>query len=287
MVADIGTRRGAKLSDISENSPWINGHEWTKYGRDKLPIKSISEIKLNKEDLKGHNDEILKLDFSDTDWLNKQLSNANLKTHSYHTLTNGEHNKVTERYRFSNYILDPNKFRYRKVIRVVALIFLFINSLKRKIRKCSTTVIADNIPDQLNFCNDKYLVTQGNTNFPFNCPKSLVIVLLNENLNIALEYFYKKATLELRHFRDQNYYKKISENKNGILYYTGRILPSQEFENTIQLSDVCIDLTLSSFCVPLIDRYSPLAFSLINEVHWYNTDAKHSGNETVMRHTQM
>ena len=138
----------------------------------------------------------------------------------------------------------------------------------------------------MNFCNDKYLVTQGNTNFPFNCPKGLVIVLLNENLNIALEYFYKKATLELRHFRDQNYYKKISENKNGILYYTGRILPSQEFENTIQLSDVCIDLTLSSFCVPLIDRYSPLAFSLINEVHWYNTDAKHSGNETVMRHTQ-
>ena len=43
---------------------------------------------------------------------------------------------------------------------------------------------------------------------------------------------------------------------------------------------------MSSFCVPLVEKYSPLAYAIINEVHWYNDDAKHSGNETVLRNVQ-
>ena len=43
---------------------------------------------------------------------------------------------------------------------------------------------------------------------------------------------------------------------------------------------------MSSFCVPLVDRYSPFAYALVNEVHWYNTDAKHPGVETVLRHVR-
>ena len=73
---------------------------------------------------------------------------------------------------------------------------------------------------------------------------------------------------------------------NGILYYTGRILPSQIINNKLNLSDVCIDLSMGSFCVPIIDKFSPLAFAVINEVHWYDNEANHSGNETVMRFVQ-
>ena len=43
---------------------------------------------------------------------------------------------------------------------------------------------------------------------------------------------------------------------------------------------------MSSFCVPLIEKHSPLAYALVNEIHWYNNDAKHSGNETVRRFVQ-
>ena len=39
--------------------------------------------------------------------------------------------------------------------------------------------------------------------------------------------------------------------------------------------------------MPLIDKYSPVAYSVINEVHWYNDDARHSGNETVWRYVQL
>ena len=49
---------------------------------------------------------------------------------------------------------------------------------------------------------------------------------------------------------------------------------------------VCIDQTTSSLCVPLIENLSPLAYALINEVHWYDAEAKHGGNETVLRHDQ-
>ena len=52
----------------------------------------------------------------------------------------------------------------------------------------------------------------------------------------------------------------------------------------LQLSDACIDLSVSTFCVPVVDKHSLLAYALINEVHWHDPDAQHSGNETVMRH---
>ena len=283
MMADLGTRRGAKLSDVSENSPWIIGHEWAKYGKEHFPIKSISDIKLSKEELKGYSEE--KLDLSDTNWINKQLSDEYL---SYVTMNDGELNEISQRSKFSNYVIDPNKFRFRKIVRIVALIFKFIKNLKGKIGKANTVEISESkIPSQFSFCNDKYLVTQEKTNSKFACQSTLIVELSNENLITALNYFYKKATLEVKHFLDKNSYKNISVEKCGILYYSGRILPSQRFDNKLNLSDVCIDLSMASFCVPLIEKYSPLAYAIINEVHWYNYDAKHSGNETVMRYTQM
>ena len=81
-------------------------------------------------------------------------------------------------------------------------------------------------------------------------------------------------------------YKNIAKERDGILYYAGRILSSQKFNNKLNLSDVCIDLTMPSFCVPLVEKFSPLAYSLVNEIHWYDDDAKHSGNESVLRYVQ-
>ena len=92
--------------------------------------------------------------------------------------------------------------------------------------------------------------------------------------------------MEIKHFQNKNSYDKISMENTGILYYTERILPSQIFDIKLNLSDAFIDLTMASFGVPLIDKHSPFAYSLINEVHWYDDDAKHSGNETSIRYVQ-
>ena len=120
-------------------------------------------------------------------------------------------------------------------------------------------IIKNEIPAQFKFQNDVYLVTQGIIPPPpFNCESGLVV----------------------KKFLKGKSYKNITNEKNGILYYTGRILPSQIINNKSNLSDVCIDLSMESFCVPIIEKISPLAFAVINEVHWYH-EANHSGNETV------
>ena len=193
--------------------------------------------------------------------------------------------EVFLRYQYSNYVIDPNRYRFRKVVRIIGLVYLFIKNLKKRIGKTRTVAIFENeIPERFKFWDDKFLVTTGETKFPFACAKGLVIELEDVNLLQSLNYFYKKATLEVKRFVKQKLYQKISVEKGEILYYSGRILPSQRIDNKIQLSDVCMDLSDSSFCVPLVDKHSPIAFAIINEVHWYDLDASHGGVETLCRY---
>ena len=55
--------------------------------------------------------------------------------------------------------------------------------------------------------------------------------------NLALKYYFRKGTSEVRHFLPKNAYQNISKDIDGILHYTGRILPSQniEIESDLQL----------------------------------------------------
>ena len=76
MTADIGTRRGATLDDVSEISPWVSGHEWAQYDKSTFPIKSTIEIKLSQSELTNVSEEMLKMDLTDADWVSKQLAEA-------------------------------------------------------------------------------------------------------------------------------------------------------------------------------------------------------------------
>ena len=44
-----------------------------------------------------------------------------------------------------------------------------------------------------------------------------------------------------------------------------------------------LDLSGKSFVVPIVDAKSPLAYSIVNDVHWNDPDAKHRGVETTIR----
>eukprot|EP00111_Clytia_hemisphaerica_P018647 TCONS_00055122-protein len=44
------------------------------------------------------------------------------------------------------------------------------------------------------------------------------------------------------------------------------------------------DLSTDSFCVPLLDRYSPIAYSISMDIHWNHSTVKHSGFETIHRY---
>ena len=88
-TADIRTRKGVKIKDISENSLWINGQNWAK--------KCVKEIKLSYEDMKLHNNESL---VTNDVWVSKQL--AVEYRESYLAKGNGVLNNVGERYKLSH-----------------------------------------------------------------------------------------------------------------------------------------------------------------------------------------
>ena len=154
--------------------------------------------------------------------------------------------EVTDRYLFSNYVIDPNKFRFLKVIRILAYVLRFIECIKSKKTK------------KIQHLDD-------------------------EEIEKAKMYFFRKATEEIKFHLKESKYQNISMEKNGVLYYTGRILPTQEIKVVANMTNVMKDLVSTSFCVPLVDCHSPIAYSSMNEVHWFDKIAKHSGIETVLR----
>ena len=280
-TSDLGTRRGAKISDVSDDSAWVKGPVWASLDKASFPVKSVSQLKLCSEDVKKYNDELIDPNITDNDWVTQQL-NVDCN-HIYVSTEKGKLDEVALRYEYSKYVIDPNKFSFRKVVRIMGLVLMFIWTCMKRIGKPVPVITGNPLPDRFKFCNDRFLVTTANK-FPFVCKQGLAVELTEFYLLGSLNYFFKKASAEIKHFLPESAYKKISKDRLGIMYYTGRILPSQQFNAKIQLSDVCLDLCRSSFCVPLIDRHSPLAYAFVNEVHWYDPDANHSGVETLWRY---
>ena len=109
-------------------------------------------------------------------------------------------------------------------------------------------------------------------------------ILSAEEITASEKYFFKKPTLEAKEFVKENEYQKNSFQKDGILYYKGRILATEKINATCEMSTVMKDLCSNTFCVAVIYKHSPLAYSIVKEIHWHADTAKHSGVETVWRY---
>ncbi|MEM7375655.1 MAG: hypothetical protein AAF587_44090, partial [Bacteroidota bacterium] len=227
MIADIGTRKGASLADVSEDSTWFNGFQWMSESKSAFPVKSVNDIKLTNDEMKSVNKEqiISTMDSSNLLPIDPPIEKPSMYLSS-----------ITERYRFSQYIVDPNKYGWSRAIRALEYVYQFIVN-SRKIFNNSA----------INF-NDK-----------------------------AKQYFFVKATEEIKAFTPEKKFSKISKTKDGILHYTGQILPTNNVTSTGKMTNIMLDLSGSSFFVPLIDRYSPIAFSIVNHIHWYHPVAEHTG----------
>ena len=113
---------------------------------------------------------------------------------------------VGDRYKFSNYVLDPNKFRFRKVVRVLGLVLLFIKKLRKKTNKPEfsiTTCNAEDLPEGIVVPSqeDKFIVTTGSDADPrYVCPKGMAVEFPYDLVTPALQYYFKIATEEVKHF---------------------------------------------------------------------------------------
>ena len=281
MIADLGTRKGATIEDVGPDSIWINGFPWMSGPQSEFPMLSAAEIVLS-----GENRQEMLRECISVESINEGKMCNSFVCASYFPLVP---EAVGDRYKFSRYLIDPNKFRFRKVIRVLGLVFLFIKNLREKTNKppfSFTSFQACDLPNGIVIPaqEDKYLVTTG-TDPKFLCTKGLVVESSESMVASAMQYYFRAATEEVKHFLPKSKYEQLSTEKSGILYYTGRILPTQEIGGDPTMCDVCLDLVKSSFCVPIVDSLSPIAYSIASEIHWYHSDVRHSGLESVLRET--
>jgi len=169
--------------------------------------------------------------------------------------------EVKERYFFSSYLLDPNKFGFRKVLRILAIVLKFSYLLKSlaKIKgsKKHPNVSSDDKP---------------------------AIILTKEDIALAELCYWRKGSAEVCHFVKADKYKRFTKDVNGVLTYSGRILESDNIQITTPMTNAMKDLQSTTFCVHVLEKHSPISYAIINEVHWNNKVVKHSGVESTWRY---
>ena len=231
MMADLGTRNGARVEDITRNSEWVNGKAWMRLCESEFPVSIVSEIIQSGTDKSDVSKECNK------PAITEQICSSNSYCFAQAGCFSGAvvPDLVKSRYEFSQYIINPNWYRLREIVRIISLVYLFV-------RKCYLAcgfrgrlenhpeVTLDPVPAILSCEGDQYLVTTGcqNIESPFRCLGGWVVCLSNNEVKLAMTYLFQKATEEVKQFLVPPVYNSISTVIAGILYYTGRILSSME-----------------------------------------------------------
>ena len=147
VIADLGTRKRATIKDVDQNSSWINGYPWMRKSKCDFPAKSIEQVKLDVADKEAVRKEYQikadtenPLDFNWDDESQISFKDQNQKhAHSVKRINNIP-DEVKKHYMFSSYLIDPNRHRFKTVVRILAYVIKFINILKlRRIFPNSST----------------------------------------------------------------------------------------------------------------------------------------------------
>ena len=154
-----------------------------------------------------------------------------------------------ERYAYSDYALDPCRFPWKKSVNTLALVFMFLRKLQES-----------------RFKKTKIQNSKLNSGTELSTP-SVDDVLKAET------YYFKKGTEEVKRFNNLKQFKHCSTEKEGILYYTGRILDDP---CEIAVEKTMLDITPVSFVKPMLDRFSPLAYAIMIHSHEHGVHHKNS-----------
>ena len=246
MIADIGTRRGASLEDVNQSSKWINGFQWMKLDVSQFPMKSVQDLHLS-------NSEIQEIE--------KEVPYIKVEAHSVNTLDNAS-DEIMKRYVYSKYLIDPNRHSFNVVVRIMAYVMKF----------CKILLKRNSIKDSADHSRSSNFDVKNS------------VQLSEAEIAQGEMYFFKKCTAEIKHFLSPKKYERISTERDGILVYTGRILPTQDVTVVGNFTNVMKDLKGSTFCVPMVDKHSPVAYSIVSDVHWNDKVVNHCGIETISRY---
>ena len=290
--ADIATRKGATLDDVSDTSEWIRGKPWMLKSVDELRgdvLRDINQIKLHAEQLDEMNKETTKpeKDLCCSRYFLPAGGSVHDEEHAIMTVENASQvSALRERLKFSNYLMDPNKHRFLVVVRIVAIViraarrFLSLCKKKRSLGRFPLVPFEDH---EVSSREQVQTISEFATVASSKVTENPIGVLSDLDVQHSLNYFFLKGTQELKSYVHPKHYAHDALEKDDIMYYTGRILNGAISLHGNDISDKMIDLSKKSFIVPIVDSGSPLALAIVNDIHWYDKTARHSGVETTMR----
>ena len=90
--------------------------------------------------------------------------------------------EVLECYKFSKYVVDPNKARFKKVVRIFAFVLRFIKKLQKKSKICQPSIAQKT---------------------------SYSGILSDEEVSASENYFLMKAASKVKEFAKENEYQNI------------------------------------------------------------------------------
>ena len=227
--------------------------------------------------------------------------------------------RIEERATFSEYVLTPTKFNFASAVRILGYVMAFATKCRRNKRILAGLLMEGSLTfsvfnSMLNVSQESSVVQNAAVSLsPVSQaqPKNTSLAAYFQNkywtdeernfflqvhasntdgehwllsdrfLNLALLYLYRKAALEVKEFNVKEFVKKVSVEKEGILLSQGRLIDGQNFSQTGELDFVQLGSLGIQVYVPVIDRFSPLAYSISQHVHW--VVAKHRGVETCNR----
>ena len=171
MVADLGTRKGAKIEDVGPNISWINGLPWMRGKEAEFPVRTIEEIRLSGQERGEANIE--------------RVGSESENTDSY-VVANHVSKEVGVRYKFSQYLINPNKYRFRTVIRIMGLVFI-----KKLNEKCNKSRI-------FKFLESRYFNDVQSMLFNRKGCKDMIISYSDIQHRLHVEYGVEFKTRESR-----------------------------------------------------------------------------------------
>jgi hypothetical protein len=127
MIADIGTRKAASIHDCGPEGLFFKGFSWMRGDEKDMPLKTVEQISLKGDDKCEAEKEKILVDVLDHHAAFYCVRNPIYLPSRYVP------NSVRERYKFSQYLIDPNKFRFRKIVRIHSLVLQFVNNMLAKI----------------------------------------------------------------------------------------------------------------------------------------------------------
>ena len=299
--ADVGTRPElVTLEDVQTNSKWISGVEWMRHdvheAVKKGVLKPVADLRLNtKEEIDNFHDGCV------FDQVPEVLTRG-------HVLNQRRISLIQERASYSQYLLIPTKYNFRRTVRIYSYVFSFVQKLMTavecrrgekpkkpifeggvKFSVFHSTIDSDQPASPqcgVYFYYAEFTAAQSPPGY-FALSQSeknatvAVAEVTGKFINMALTYLYRKAAAEVKKFNNKKMLEKNTVEQDQILFSKNRILDTMNFAEMGELGLSDLPVMGIKAHVPVIDRHSPLAYCIAQHIHW--NVSHHRGVETCNR----